>query len=99
MRVAQLEAELTNQPFDAAGNQKAVQQISVAVEQTLGDLGAEAESCTTLLEAECRLTLCRIELSDDNEQTLESFLYEFTQYLLTGRQVLTSTRSLMQTGA
>jgi Glu-tRNA(Gln) amidotransferase subunit E-like FAD-binding protein len=80
-RVVHLEAALTAQALADKGSDEAVEQITAAVEQLLEGVRPEAEGLTTLWDAECRTTLCRIEFIHDTRQAMENFLHEFPQRL------------------
>jgi hypothetical protein len=81
MHMAQFEAALMTQSLDDKGSVEAVEQITMAVEQLLEGLRPEADGLTTLWDAECRTTLCRIEFIHDTRQAMENFLHEFPQRL------------------
>lgn len=81
VHMAQFEAALTAQSLDEKGGVEAVEQITTAMEQLLEGLRPDADGLTTLWDAECRTTLCRVELLHDTHQAMENFLHEFPQRL------------------
>lgn len=77
IRLAQLDGEFSQQQTDHEWSQEAASQIVSAVEKVLNEQGPAAGGGTSLIDANCRATLCRIELVGENVEAVNSFTQNF----------------------
>lgn len=71
-RVARIESELSKEPVDQAWSETAVEEISTTVTQAMEALVPEDQRGLLAFDADCRSTLCRVELSYHDADTLQS---------------------------
>jgi TolA-binding protein len=78
---AKLDAEFTEQPSDGEWNQDAASQITHSVNKVLERLRPEARTGTSLTDAHCRATLCRLEMTYLSKDAADKFSLEFPREL------------------
>lgn len=75
-RVARIESELSKEPVDQAWSETAVEDISTTVTQAMEALVPEDQRGLLAFDADCRSTICRVELSYHDADTLQSLARE-----------------------
>jgi len=70
-RLARIESALSNEPVDPAWSVTAVEQISTTVTQAIERLVPDEQREVLAFAADCRSTLCRLELSHQDADTLQ----------------------------
>ena len=78
---AKLDAELMEQPSDGEGNQEAATQVAHAVNKVLERLRPETRTGTSLADAYCGATLCRLEITYLSKDAADDFSLEFPRDL------------------
>lgn len=77
IRLAQLDREFAQQKTDLEWSQEAASQIVSTVEKVLNERRPAGGGGTSLVDANCRATLCRIELVGENLEAVNNFSQSF----------------------